>query len=73
MTDNQLIQLEDQAWLLYCRLGSAFEHSIFSESAARRGKTVPISNQTLSEYQKRLSSACRRAYARYQRRSDALM
>jgi hypothetical protein len=73
MTDNQLIQLEDEAWSLYCRLGSAFENDIFSTSAARMGKTCSISDQTLSPLQARLAAACRRAYARYQRRSDALM
>lgn len=63
-------QLINQSWGLYCCLGSALEHSIFSESAARRGKTVAIANQTLTEHQKRLAAACRRSYARFERRSQ---
>jgi hypothetical protein len=69
---EQLTALQDQAWSLYCKLSAALENDIFTESAARRGQTSSIADQTLTERQKRLAAACRRSYARYERRTDAL-
>lgn len=65
-----MIELQDQAWALYCRLCAALEHDIFSASAARMGQKCSIVDQTLSEYQKRLAAACRRSYARFERRTE---
>lgn len=69
---DQKIKLQDEAFSLYCRLSTVLEDDIFSASAARMGQVVSIADQTLSQYQKRLAAACRRAYFRFERRSDVL-
>lgn len=62
--NEKLNLLRDQSWILYCRLSSALEHHVFSET----NKTSPLFAQRL----KRLELACHRAYARFERRTDAL-